>query len=78
GLNAGSVTKDCSFCTGSGVARRGAIVFNGDGAVRFVDGSGNPVYVTSGGFSIQNTTAATKQVTLFGIAAATGYVGVYQ
>jgi prepilin-type N-terminal cleavage/methylation domain-containing protein len=78
GLNAGTVTKDCSFCTGTGVARRGAIIFNGDGAVRFVDGSGNPVYETTGGFSIQNSVAMTKQVTLFGVAAATGYVGVYQ
>lgn len=75
-LNA-AVAKDCTFCTGTGIARRGAIVFNGDGAARFVDGSGNPQYVSAGGMSIQGV-ATQKQVTLFAIAGATGYVGVFQ
>lgn len=78
GLNAGSVQKDCSFCTGTGIARRGAIVFNGDGAARFVDGSGNPVWESMGALSLQAATAGSKQVTLFGISATTGYVGVFQ
>ncbi len=77
GLNAGSVTKDCSFCTGTGVARRGAMIFNGDGAVRFVDKDGNAQFSSTVGFSIQGVSSS-NQVTLFGIAAATGYAGVFQ
>jgi hypothetical protein len=78
GLNATTVQKDCSFCTGTGVARRGAIVFNGDGAARFVDGSGNPVWDSMGAVSLQAAIPGSKQVTLFGISATTGYVGVFQ
>lgn len=78
GLNASTVQKDCSFCTGYGQFRRGAIVFNGDGAARFVDGSGLPSWESSAALSLQGVDATAKQVTLFGISATTGYVGVFQ
>lgn len=78
GLNASTVKKDCSFCTGTGLARRGAIVFNGDGAARFVDGSGLPSWEPMAALSLQGVDASAKQVTLFGISATTGYVGVFK
>lgn len=36
-----AVDCGCSFCSGTGTARRGAIVFRPDGSASFVDGTGN-------------------------------------
>lgn len=74
-----SLTKSCTFCGGAGAARRGAIVFNGDGAARFVDNTGALVFAGGammGGVAIEG--AATRQLTLFAIAGTTGYVGLFR
>ncbi len=81
GLNATAVKKDCSFCSGTGATRRGAIIFNGDGAARFVDGDGVPSWEPMAALSVEGALPVEtygKAVTLFGIAAVTGYVGVFK
>lgn len=49
---AGIASGDCSFCTGAGVNRRGAILFHADGTAEFLDAAGATVA------SFGNTTVA--------------------
>lgn len=70
----------CSFCDGT--PRRGAIVFNGDGAARFVRSDGS---IASGGGSAVGRAAAlaivgsdaTAKPYLFAVSGPTGFIGVY-
>lgn len=68
------VTKECSFCVGTGAARRGAVVFDHRGRARFYGADGPPMVVDGGSLSL--TTAelqgATPLVRLVAITATTG------
>ncbi|HEY8205872.1 MAG TPA: prepilin-type N-terminal cleavage/methylation domain-containing protein [Myxococcaceae bacterium] len=78
---------DCTFCTGS--PRKGAILFDGEGRARFVDGNGafvNPTGATaagrSGGLGLCSRNAAgacdkTRQY-LFAISGPTSYASFFQ
>lgn len=65
----------CTFCSGSPL--RGAIVFNGDGAARFVDGDGATVSGRVAGLSIKGRTAPNAGL-LLGVASATGFISSYR
>lgn len=74
-----NATPECTFCTpgGPGGHQRGAIVFTGDGSVRFVDGDGNALMDRAAGFSIGGADDA-RQGTRFAVSRATGHAGVFQ
>jgi len=65
------VSASCSFCS----ANRGAIVFDGNGAARFVDGAGDVGSSRMASLSLINTDPALRQYYLVGISSGTGYVG---
>ena len=78
--------KTCSFCSGNGVALRGAIVFEGNGSARFLDGDGN---IAAAANTTNEATSRTHALALsdrtgaergylVAISGPTGYIGFMQ
>jgi prepilin-type N-terminal cleavage/methylation domain-containing protein len=78
--------RTCSFCSGTGVARRGAMIFEGDGSVRFVDATGAPAAPpVATTFTASRTHAlalsdrlGTQRGYLIAISGTTGFIGFNQ
>ncbi len=81
--------RTCSFCSGNGAQRRGAIVFEGNGSARFLDGDGSPAaapVVAAGVATPASRTHAlalsdatgTDRGYLIAISGPTGFIGFHQ
>jgi prepilin-type N-terminal cleavage/methylation domain-containing protein len=68
------INQDCTFCAGTGVARRGAVVFNSRGRASFYNADGNSLPVDGGSLSLTSTdlTAAVPLVRMVSVSATTG------
>jgi hypothetical protein len=69
------VTSDCTFCAGTGAARRGAIVFDHRGRARFYGADGPPMVVDGGSISVTSPDLqgnATPLVRMLAVTATTG------
>jgi prepilin-type N-terminal cleavage/methylation domain-containing protein len=68
------VTAECTFCAGTGTARRGAVVFDPRGRARFYNADGLPLPVDGGSLSLTSTELvnATPLIRLVAITATTG------
>jgi prepilin-type N-terminal cleavage/methylation domain-containing protein len=68
------VTTECSFCLGTGAARRGAVVFDPRGRARFYGADGPPMVVDGGSISLTSLAlqGATPLVRLVAITGTTG------
>ncbi len=77
--------RACSFCTDSGADRRGALVFEPDGTVRFLDADGAPAAApvvanatsSARAHSLGLTTGDNSRSYLFGISGPTSFVGFF-
>lgn len=83
GLNAAAIQQECSFCSGNGAARRGAMVFKPDGSVRFFDGAGAEISANgtvvsgrAGSLGLVERESATRRSFVVAISAPTGFMRV--
>jgi prepilin-type N-terminal cleavage/methylation domain-containing protein len=68
------VTAECTFCNGTGAARRGALVFDSRGRARFYKTDGKPEVVDGGSLSVTapSLQGTTPLVRLIAVTATTG------